>query len=179
MIQDGNPNQSPVLTGWKEIAKYLGMGVRTVQRYEQGQGLPIHRPGQSLKGPVLAVKSELDEWVGLSPKRLIFDSKVLLGPQPERDGLRTRISRGRQLRLEALRMGIQLLGSITTLQKTIAVSQSTTLRVVGAGTNASTDGSKSSVVPEVMRRSTPSRKGTISDAPLSPHIAPTPSLRPC
>ena len=121
LIQDDNPNQSPVLTGWKEIAKYLGMGIRTVQRYEQGQGLPIHRPCQNLKGPVLAVKSELDEWVGLFPKRLTFDSKVLLRPQPERDGLRTHIGRGRQLRLEALRLGIQLLGSITTLQKTIAV----------------------------------------------------------
>ena len=131
LIQDDNPNQSPVLTGWKEIAKYLGMGIRTVQRYEQGQGLPIHRPCQNLKGPVLAVKSELDEWVGLFPKRLTFDSKVLLRPQPERDGLRTHIGRGRQLRLEALRLGIQLLGSITTLQKTIAVSQSTTLRVFG------------------------------------------------
>jgi hypothetical protein len=145
LIHD-NPNQSPVLTGWKEIAKYLSMGVRTVQRYEREQGLPIHRRRGNLKGPVLAVKLELDEWVGSFPKPLIFDSKVQLRLQPGRDGLRTRISRGRLLRLEALRLGIQLLASIATLQKTIAISQNATLRVVGAGTIASNDGSKARCV---------------------------------
>ena len=35
--------QLEILTGWNEIANYLGMGVRTVQRYERELGLPIRR----------------------------------------------------------------------------------------------------------------------------------------
>jgi hypothetical protein len=81
LIEDDNPSQSPVLTGWKEIATYLSMGVRTVQRHERGRGLPIHRPGGNLKGPVLAVKVELDQWVGLFPKRLIFECGSTCDPQ--------------------------------------------------------------------------------------------------
>ena len=33
------------LNGWKEIAVFLGKGVRTVQRWERDHGLPIHRQG--------------------------------------------------------------------------------------------------------------------------------------
>jgi hypothetical protein len=33
-----------ILSGWKDIANYLGKGVRTVQRYGREMGLPIHRP---------------------------------------------------------------------------------------------------------------------------------------
>ena len=31
------------LDSWKEIAAYLGRGVRTVQRWEREEGLPVHR----------------------------------------------------------------------------------------------------------------------------------------
>jgi len=51
-----------ILTGWKEIANYLGMVVRTLQRYEVA-GLPIHRPSGGSKGSVVAVRSELDAWI--------------------------------------------------------------------------------------------------------------------
>jgi hypothetical protein len=30
------------LNGWKEIAAYVGKGVRTVQRWEKAHGLPVH-----------------------------------------------------------------------------------------------------------------------------------------
>jgi hypothetical protein len=30
-----------ILSGWKDIANHLGMGVRTVQRYERELGLPV------------------------------------------------------------------------------------------------------------------------------------------
>jgi len=53
--------------GWKEIANYLGKGVRTVQRYERELGLPIHRPNGKSVGPVIATKVELDDWVKASP----------------------------------------------------------------------------------------------------------------
>ena len=50
-----------VLTSWKEIAAYLGKGVRTVQRWEAGMGLPVRRPGPE-RHIVLAYSAELDEW---------------------------------------------------------------------------------------------------------------------
>jgi len=61
-----------ILTGWKDIAKYLGMGVRTVQRYEQEHGLPIRRPAGRHKSSVIAVKAELDGWVTAAPLRESF-----------------------------------------------------------------------------------------------------------
>jgi hypothetical protein len=50
------------LESWKEIAAYLGRGVTTVQRWEQQEGLPIHRLPHAKKGSVFAIKCELDDW---------------------------------------------------------------------------------------------------------------------
>jgi hypothetical protein len=55
--------QSRILSGWKDIANYLGEGVRTVQRYERELGLPVRRPAGKTTGSVTVVKSELDAWV--------------------------------------------------------------------------------------------------------------------
>jgi hypothetical protein len=55
----------PVLTSWKEIARYLGKGVRTVQRWEQDFGLPIRRPKGFDKKAVLARPRDLDAWVAI------------------------------------------------------------------------------------------------------------------
>lgn len=49
-------------TSWKEIAAYLGKGVRTVQRWECDLGLPILRPNGKPSGVVLASPAELDRW---------------------------------------------------------------------------------------------------------------------
>jgi hypothetical protein len=51
------------LTSWKEIAAYLGKGVRTVQRWERNLGLPVRRPDTSLRNVVFALPVELDAWV--------------------------------------------------------------------------------------------------------------------
>jgi hypothetical protein len=32
------------LGNWREISKYLGRGIRTLQRWERMYGFPIHRP---------------------------------------------------------------------------------------------------------------------------------------
>ena len=54
----------PVLTCWKDIAQYLGKGVRTVQRWEQEFGLPVRRPnGIDHKSPVAAHPGDLDAWL--------------------------------------------------------------------------------------------------------------------
>lgn len=63
--------QSPtrILNSWKEIASYLGRGVRTVQRYEEKLGLPIHRPAGTERSAVLAFADELEQWLRNSPSR--------------------------------------------------------------------------------------------------------------
>lgn len=60
------------LCGWKEIANYLGKGVRTVQRYERQMALPVRRPAGKPRGSVIATKAELDGWVGASQIREVF-----------------------------------------------------------------------------------------------------------
>ncbi|HZZ38045.1 MAG TPA: hypothetical protein VFE06_02865 [Acidobacteriaceae bacterium] len=72
-MQDGDfGNRNRVLTSWKEIAAYLGKGVRTVQRWEIDFGLPVRRPTGSDKSAVLARTRDLDAWVAMrcSPRAL-------------------------------------------------------------------------------------------------------------
>jgi hypothetical protein len=51
-----------ILSGWKEIAKYLNSGVRTSQRWETS-GLPVRRPVRSKRSPVLAQSEDIDRWL--------------------------------------------------------------------------------------------------------------------
>ena len=51
-----------VLGSWKEIAQFLGKGVRTVQRWEHELNLPVHRPSGARKGVVIAFPGELEKW---------------------------------------------------------------------------------------------------------------------
>jgi len=50
------------LETWKEIADYLGKGIRTVQRWEKHDGLPVHREAGGRKESVFAWSDELDAW---------------------------------------------------------------------------------------------------------------------
>lgn len=50
------------LESWKEIAKHLGRPVRTVQRWEREEGLPVHRHQHQQRGTVHAFADELDAW---------------------------------------------------------------------------------------------------------------------
>lgn len=60
---------SGILNSWKEIASYLGRGIRTVQRYEEKLGLPIHRPAGTERSAVLAFADELEQWLRNTPSR--------------------------------------------------------------------------------------------------------------
>ena len=51
------------LDSWKEIAVYLGRQVRTVQRWEIREGLPVHRQFHVKAGTVCAFKHEVDTWL--------------------------------------------------------------------------------------------------------------------
>jgi hypothetical protein len=50
------------LESWKEIAAYLHRDVRTVQRWEKSEGLPVQRHFHDKLGSVYASRSDLDAW---------------------------------------------------------------------------------------------------------------------
>jgi hypothetical protein len=51
------------LDSWKQIAVYLDREVRTVQRWEKNEGLPIHRHIHLKGGTVYALKEEINFWL--------------------------------------------------------------------------------------------------------------------
>jgi hypothetical protein len=58
-----DPEVASVLTCWKDIAQYVGKGVRTLQRWERELGFPVRRTKPGEKGSVLAIPREIDAWV--------------------------------------------------------------------------------------------------------------------
>jgi eukaryotic-like serine/threonine-protein kinase len=51
------------LDSWKEIAAYLKRDIRTVQRWEKQEGLPVHRHLHDERGTAYAYRGEIDEWL--------------------------------------------------------------------------------------------------------------------
>jgi hypothetical protein len=58
-----NATPTHVLNGWKDIARSLGKGVRTVQRWERGFGLPVRRLSGGRHHAIVAIPEELDAWL--------------------------------------------------------------------------------------------------------------------
>lgn len=56
------PPPSERVESWKEIAAYLQRDVRTVQRWEKSEALPVYRHMHDKLGTVYAYKAELDAW---------------------------------------------------------------------------------------------------------------------
>src|ERR1700686_2873945 len=52
----------PRLDSWKAIASYIGREVRTVQRWEKREQLPVRRHFHSKNVTVYAFRREIDEW---------------------------------------------------------------------------------------------------------------------
>jgi len=65
-----------VLNSWKEVASYMGRGVRTVQRWERELGLPVRRPRGKSRSAVIAFRGELDQWLHRAPSDLLQQSSV-------------------------------------------------------------------------------------------------------
>lgn len=62
-----------VLAGWKGIADYFGCNVRTVRRYEQERGLPVHRAPGKRGSTVFAFAAELNAWLESRQDQLRLD----------------------------------------------------------------------------------------------------------
>jgi hypothetical protein len=57
-----------ILHSWKQVSAYMGLGVRTVQRYEIQFQLPVHRAAGKKRSAVLAFTDELDAWLQNTPR---------------------------------------------------------------------------------------------------------------
>ncbi len=61
------PTSGNVLNSWKELAHYLGRGIRTAQRWERDLGLPVRRPRAKSRSSVIAISDEIDAWLRSTP----------------------------------------------------------------------------------------------------------------
>jgi hypothetical protein len=109
------------LSGWKDIANYLGKGVRTVQRYESELGLPVRRPAGKPRGSVVATRPELDAWVSASPIREAFrlSRPPLDHDAPTAAAIKNRIDEMRRLSGQMLALRAELRGSVSLLRESI------------------------------------------------------------
>lgn len=71
------------LDSWKEIADYLDREVRTVQRWEKTEGLPVHRHEHQKKSTVYAYTSELDEWRNKRQPKDDPEADAAFVPEPD------------------------------------------------------------------------------------------------
>src|ERR1700687_3439414 len=62
LADSSQPSVTDRLDSWKEIAGYLRKSVRTVQLWEEQEGLPVHRLAHKSLGSAYAFRSELDAW---------------------------------------------------------------------------------------------------------------------
>jgi phage terminase Nu1 subunit (DNA packaging protein) len=72
-VMNSGVMNSDILNSWKEIAAYMGRGVRTVQRWERELGLPVRRPRGRERSAVIALKADLDRWVEQAPQGSLED----------------------------------------------------------------------------------------------------------
>jgi phage terminase Nu1 subunit (DNA packaging protein) len=97
-----------LLSGWKEIASYLGCGIRTVQRWER-QGLPVKRPPGGKRSRVIVDSEQIDSWVSHTSSGRGAASDVLAS-----------IKRARELRGEVRLAREDLHNKVQALRKEMA-----------------------------------------------------------
>jgi hypothetical protein len=110
---------STVLSSWKDIAKYLGKGVRTVQRWERHLGLPVRRPNGALqKSAVVLYRGDVDAWLAtrFSARALEKnEAQTTRSTRSARTSLREGIRTARELRTANQELTEQISHSIRML----------------------------------------------------------------
>jgi hypothetical protein len=110
---------STVLSSWKDIARYLGKGVRTVQRWERHLGLPVRRPiGAAQKSSVILYRGDVDAWLATR-----FSARTL-----EKDGVRENQS-SRSAR-STLKEGIRTARELRTANQALTEQISASIRLL-------------------------------------------------
>jgi hypothetical protein len=104
---------STVLSSWKDIARYLGKGVRTVQRWERHLGLPVRRPvGASQKSAVLVYRGDVDAWLATRFSARTLEKNEVQATKTSRSA-RTTLREGIRTSRELRRMNHALTEQIT------------------------------------------------------------------
>jgi hypothetical protein len=147
------PAESTVLSSWKDIARYLGKGVRTVQRWELQLGLPVRRPvGASQKSAVLLYRRDVDAWLATRfaarPKN---QETALENTDLALSTLKERIRKARELRTTHSALTGQIQESIRQLTERCDLLTSQTVREPWFPA--------SSAAPKLLRDSLPSSRG--------------------
>ena len=62
-VHEHGASESGILRSWKDIARYLGACVKTVQRWENLDSLPVHRVSRKKGAVVFALRDEIDAWL--------------------------------------------------------------------------------------------------------------------
>ena len=70
------PPSGERLDSWKEIAVYLDRDVRSVQRWEKEEGLPVHRHMHEKRGTIYAYRSEIDAWLAKARPLVTQEEKL-------------------------------------------------------------------------------------------------------
>ena len=60
MLQPNTPRKT--LESWKQIAAFLDRSERTVRRWEENEGLPVHRRSHEKQDTVFAFRHEIEAW---------------------------------------------------------------------------------------------------------------------
>ncbi len=116
-MQSSRSSQLEILSGWKDIADYVGKGVRTVQRYERELGLPIRRPAGKMTASVVATKAEIDAWIAASPLRGGFQlAQASVDGAAVRMEFKRHLTELHRLRKETEQLREELQGSVKSLQ---------------------------------------------------------------
>lgn len=110
-----NTNRPHFLNGWKEIANYLGKGVRTAQRYERNFALPIRRPSGRLESAVMATRAEIDAWLSASTRRQMLTPVAPL--ECKCGEMRRNIARMTQLRAQIASARTELRTNLSRLKQ--------------------------------------------------------------
>src|SRR5713226_6822666 len=80
---EGSPPSGKKLDSWGEIASYLGREVRTVQRLERTEGLPVRRHEHKKKSTVYAFAGELDAWIKQRQPKDDPEADAAFEPEPD------------------------------------------------------------------------------------------------
>lgn len=139
------PSHAPCdrLESWKEIAAYLRRDVRTVQRWEQADGLPVHRHKRAQRPIPYAYKTELDAW---------WTSRSENGPPAANQDQLSHAPRPRTRQLVAVTAALLVLVAATGAYW-LARPAWTAAGRAGHGSAANRDASPSRIPPPVSEKS--------------------------
>ena len=113
-----------LLNSWKEVASYLGRGVRTVQRWEK-LGLPVRRLGAGPRSPVVANARDIDRWLLAAASVQGTDFRQTSAHLVIRGGLVESIEQARRLRHEMNQLRRSNWASVVRLTESLSVIEKT------------------------------------------------------